>query len=334
MPIARLRRHLHPALLLLTLLPVLPGCASIFSSGSEQVHIPIPEGKHLSFVDSQSISRDVSVSQRGSSLVVEVPSSRPLMFVRRVGDQRDTAIIEVSLKYDYVLMNLAWLPWAPLIDVANDVQFELREDRVTFEREVPSGDSITITIDWPGSDLPGREYGYGKHGILLGAHLGVRSPFDEALVLGNDYGFHLGYRLDDPLALLLGWSSSHVGYRGERIRISPRLSTITLDARFYPFFLDGWSRAEGFYLFGGTAWNDVEDGEVVRTNGGGRIAGTDIDDAVASLETGVGYTMPGAFIEARWIYGLSPFSIRDDGDPVIDVEMKSILVRWGLFLEI
>lgn len=334
MPVIRLRRYLHPILLLLTLLPVLPGCASLFSSGSERVHIPIPEGRHLSFVDSQSISRDASVSHTGGFLIVEVPNSRPLMFVRAVGEQRDTAYIEIALKYGYAIMNLAWLPWAPLIDVANDVQFELREDRVAFEGELPPGDSITVTIDWPQSDLPGRDYGYGKHGILFGAHLGVRSPFDEALVLGNDYGLHLGYRPDDPLAILLGWSSSHVGYRGERIRISPRLSSLTLDVRFYPFFLDGWSRAEGFYLFGGAAWNDVEDGEVVRTNGGGRIAGTDIDDAVASLETGIGYTMPGAFIEARWIYGMSPFSIRDDGDPVIDVTMRSVLVRWGLFLEI
>lgn len=329
----RVDSRIRLLLLLSVLLLSLPGCASIFSSGSQYVHIPIPDSTHFSFVDSHAITRNVMLARGNGLLIARIPNSQPLMFVRRVGDRSDTTVVEVDLKYEYVLMNLVWLPWAPLIDVASDVQFELLNDTVTFGGEPPQGDSVSVTIYGVGSDVPNGGYRYGQYGVLIGAHLGIRMPIPEA-ALGNEYGFGIGYRPLDPLSLLLGVSNAEVGYLGDQIEIDPTVSSYTLDVRFYPFYLDGWGRAEGVYLFGGVGWNVIRDDEVRRREGRGRIPGTGVDDAVPSLEYGAGYSMPGAFLEARWVRGTTPFAIELQGTPVIDVNHHNFILRWGLFLEI
>lgn len=336
-----MNRLYHPLIFTsasLILLICLTSCGTIREIGSEDVTIAGPEATHVRLIDSSQKLNSYPIREANNRFRANFDTDGVLLFVMRAeGEEPDSTVLSSRLDAWALIANI-WLffPIGHTVDAANGSQYRLDRSVVWFQGETRA-DSVVISIyDITRNREVERPYRMGDAGIIFGMHLGIRPPFSQVPLLGNDAGLTAGYRVIDPLALLYHWGSTGVLEYARDLDIEMALerSAHTLDVRYSLPFSSPTNRLSGLYAVVNvgiaTFWTDS-----VRSTRDSfqSIPQSAIDVTMPTLGLGMGYAAQGVFMEFRREHGLGDIPVRTQAGDMVDVTVANFVFRWGMNLE-
>ena len=322
-------------LLSLGLFLALNGCASVLKGTKSSVSVDIPPETEIRNFRGYDYSRSRNRSDSGTRL--KLRSGRLFLLELVNGEDRDSVLLEPELNGWYLLADLYMWPIALPIDLGNDAMYDFDKDDVSFPSlHKPRVDSVVPILNIyhvrkvrnrTSGTGGGTEYQLGDFGILLSAHLGIRSTPSQPPILGNEFGIYAGYRILPPFALTF-----HTGVSGllnfappeASIYMEGWLNDLSLDVRWYPerrvYLLAGLEHltisADSLYQSDRSPWQI--------------IPGASISESTFAFAVGGGFAIQGFFVEYRRDFGLKRFRIDENFSNTI----RQGTFRFGVNLEL
>ena len=163
-------------------------------------------------------------------------------------------------------------------------------------------------------------------GIVVAFHIGFKPPFNQAPIIGNNFGFMAGYRLFPPI-VLTGYIGTSVlldySPPGAGMYMEATSRTIALECRLSPPPL------KNLYLTAGLGHLRIRADTLRDTKSAGNPALPGFSQSMLNTSVGVGVAFQGFLFEARSTFGAEKIRIT----PEHSSQVRNLEIRVGVNFE-
>lgn len=164
-------------------------------------------------------------------------------------------------------------------------------------------------------------------GIIVAFHIGFKPPFNQAPILGNNFGFTAGYWLF-PQIVLLGYIGTSVlldySPPGSGIYMEATSQTIALECRLSPPPL------KNLYLAAGLGHLRIRADTLRDTKSTGSSVLPGFSQSMMNTSVGAGVAFQGFIFEARSNFGAEKVQVT----PERSTQVRNLEIRVGVNLEL
>lgn len=294
---------------------LLAGCAAIVKGTRTGVELDVPPETQIK--NYSGYSHELSYSRRNGARLLKLRSGKNYLLEYEYGGNRDSIFLWPKVNAWYVAADALLLPFyvSLPIDYGTGAMYEFDRDHVAFpvppDLPVDAGSAIPVLSIHRVEPSFGSD-DYVQYGwtpplrIVVAAHMGMKFPFNQVPLLGNDVGITAGYRILEPLVLMGYFGTSYL------MDYAPEESDLYMEAFTRTMAVEGrYHLTSSLYATAGAGHLFVEADTVWTREFTPRTALPGFSQSMLTASAGVGLAFQGYFMEYRHNFGFEKLRVTD-----------------------